>query len=142
LLRSLFPVRFTYSAATAGPPPSTTEVSISYEPLKFDGCRIEWRDSNDTLSASLSELDPESVKVARRSRPGTTFSSVVWDVSIAALGGRGAITEAKGDGSGSVNRYNGLDLQYDDKAKADRVAAALRLAIELCAGKQADGRRQ
>jgi tetratricopeptide (TPR) repeat protein len=134
LLRNVFPIRFTYSAATAGPPPSTSEVSINYEPLQFHGCRIEWRDANDTLSASLPELDPESVKVARRSRPGTTFSSVVWDVSIAALGGRGAITEAKGDGSGSVNRYNGLDLQYDDRAKADRVAAALRRAIELCAG--------
>ena len=134
-LRDLFPARFTYKALKAGPPHVSTEVSVNYEPVEFGGCRIQWRDSNDTLLASLAELDPESVKVSPRARPGTTFSRQVWEVNIAALGGVGAFTETKGDGGGSVNRYNGLDLQYDDKAKAERVAAALRRAIEFCAGR-------
>jgi tetratricopeptide (TPR) repeat protein len=135
MLRDLFPARFTYRAAKAGPPPATSEVRIDYEPLQFGGCRIEWKDSNDTLMASLAEVEAESVKVTPRARPGTTFSRQVWDVSIASVGGVGAFTETKGDGSGTVNRYNGLDLQYDDRAKAERVAAALRRAVEFCTGK-------
>lgn len=134
-LRDLFPARFTYKATKAGPPPVSNEVSISYEPVEFSGCRLEWKDSNDTLLASLAEIDPETVRVAARARPGTTFSRQVWEVSMASVGGVGAFTETKGDGSGSVNRYNGLDLQYDDKAKAERVAAAMRRAIEFCAGR-------
>jgi hypothetical protein len=59
----------------------------------------------------------------------------VWNVGIAATGGNGAITETKGDGSGAVNHYNGLDLQYDSKGKAGGVARALRQAIRLCGGK-------
>lgn len=133
-LRDLFPAKFNYKALKAGPPPVSTEVSISYEPVEFGGCRIAWKDSNDTLLASLAELDPESIKVAARARPGTTFSRQVWEVSIASVGGVGAFAETKGDGSGSLSRYNGLDLQYDDKAKAERVAAALRRAIEFCGG--------
>ena len=133
-LRGLFPVKFSYRAAAAGPPPVTSEVNVSYEPLRFDSCRIEWRDGGDTLTASLPELDPEAVRVAPRARPGTTFSRQVWEVSLAARGGVGAFTETRGDGGGAVSRYNGLDLQYDDKARAEKVAAALRRAIELCGG--------
>lgn len=114
---------------------ATAEVSINYEPLKFEGCTVEWRDQKDTLRVSLSELDPEVVRVRPRSRPGTTFSIEVWDVSISAAGGTGAISEAKGDGSGTVNSYNGLDLQYDNREKAESLARALRQAIKLCGGK-------
>lgn len=135
MLRNYFPSRFTYRAAVAGPPPVTSEVSINYEPLRFEGCRVEWRDTNDTLLASLAELDPDSVKVAPRTRPGTTFSRQVWEVSLSAVGGLGAITETRGDDAGSVRRYNGVDLQYEDKARAERVAAALRRTIELCVGR-------
>jgi len=135
VLRDIFPARFTYKASEAGPPPVSNEVSISYEPVAFGGCRMEWKDSNDTLLASLAEIDPESVRVAARARANTTFSRQVWEVSMASVGGVGAFTETKGDGNGSVNRYNGLDLQYDDKVKAERVAAALRRAIEFCGGR-------
>jgi hypothetical protein len=54
---------------------------------------------------------------------------------MATEGGRGAISEEKGDGSGTVNVYNGLDLQYDSRQKAERMAKALRQAIRLCTGK-------
>jgi tetratricopeptide (TPR) repeat protein len=138
LLRKLFPSKFTYKIKTAGGPntaPATSEVNINYEPLDFDGCQIGWHDSNDTLSVSLSDLDAEAVTVGPRVKPSTTFSVEVWDVTIATDGGRGAISEEKGDGSGAVNVYNGLDLQYDSRQKADRVAKVLRQAIKLCTGK-------
>jgi hypothetical protein len=138
LLRKLFPSRFTYRIKTAGDAhagPAASQVGVNYEPLYFDGCQLSWRDSNDTLSVSLSDLDAEAVTVAPRARPSTTFSVEVWDVTIATEGGRGAISEKKGDGSGAVNVYNGLDLQYDSRERADSVAKALRRAIKLCTGK-------
>ena len=139
LLRRLLPSKFSYRATTSGgasgDAPVTSEVNINYEPLKFEGCTVEWRDQNDALWVSLSDLDPEAVRVEARSRPGTTFSAEVWNVSISAAGGKGAINEAKGDGSGAVNRYNGLDLQYDSREKAERLAAAFRQAIRLCVAK-------
>jgi hypothetical protein len=132
LLRRLFPSKFTYRTKAAGG--TSSDVSINYEPLNFDGCRLSWRDSKDTLSVSLSDLVAEAVTVSLRVRPSTNFSVEVWDVTIATEGGKGAISEAKGDGSGSVNAYNGLDLQYDSRQKADEVAKALRRAIKLCTG--------
>ena len=138
LLRKLFPSKFTYRIKTAGganAAPAASQVSVNYEPLYFDGCQLSWRDSNDTLSVLLSDLDAEAVTVAPRARPSTTFSVEVWDVTMATEGGRGAISEKKGDGSGSVNVYNGLDLQYDSRERADGVAKALRRAIKLCTGK-------
>jgi hypothetical protein len=137
-LRTLLASKFSYKVTTAGgesggAAPSTSEVNVSYEPLKFEGCTVEWRDQNDALWVTLSDLDPDAVRVAPRTRPGQTFSTEVWDVSISALGGRGAFSEAKGDGSGTVNRYNGLDLQYDAREKAERLAAVLRQTIRLCA---------
>ncbi|HEX8558925.1 MAG TPA: tetratricopeptide repeat protein [Pyrinomonadaceae bacterium] len=135
LLLRRFPSAFTYRVKTAGAAPATSEVSINYEPLHFDGCQISWRDSKDTLAVSLSDLDAGAVTVSRRARPLTTFSVEVWNVTIATEGGRGAISEEKGDGSGAVNVYNGLDLQYDSRRKADGVANALRRAIRLCTGK-------
>lgn len=138
LLRKLFPSRFTYRMKTNGgahAAPAASEVSINYEPLYFDGCQLSWHDSNDTLSVSLSDLDAGTVTVSPRVKPSTTFSIEVWNVTIATEGGRGAISEEKGDGSGAVNVYNGLDLQYDSRPKADGLAKALRRAIKLCAGK-------
>jgi hypothetical protein len=75
------------------------------------------------------------VKVVARARPGTTFSTTVWEVRMSAVSGLGAITEVRGGDAGSIRRYNGLDLQYEDKPRAEKVAAALRRAIELCAGR-------
>lgn len=138
-LRRLLPSKFTYEVRAASDASAggavASGVNINYEPLKFESCTIEWRDQNDALRVSLPELDPEAVKVEPRSRPGTTFSIEVWNVSISAAGGKGAIDEAKGDGSGIVNHYNGLDLQYDNREKAERLARVLRQAIKLCAGK-------
>ena len=133
-LRGSLPSKFSYRVGPAGEA-ATAEVSVNYEPLKFEGCTVEWRDHKDTLRVSLSELDPEAVRVRPRSRPGTTFSIEVWDVSISAAGGKGAISEARGDGSGTVNTYSGLDLQYDNREKAERLARALRQAIKICGGK-------
>jgi hypothetical protein len=113
-------------------------VVIDYEPLQFDGCRIEWRDMKDILSVSLSDLDPLGVKVEARSKPNTTFSMAVWNLGVATVGGKQAIREFKGDGSGAINNYNGLDLQFNDREKAERLARLLRRAVELCTGAQAN----
>lgn len=138
-LRRLLPSNFSYQVRSAGEASAgaaiASEVKINYEPLKFEGCTVRWRDQNDVLSVSLSELDPEAVRVGPRSRPDSTLSIEVWNVSIATLGGKDAINEARGGESGTVNRYNSLDLQYDLREKAERLAGALRQAIKLCGGK-------
>lgn len=138
-LRRLLPANFSYQVRGAGEASAgeaiASEVKINYEPLNFEGCTVKWRDQTDALSVSLSELDPEAVRVGPRRRPDTTLSIEVWNVSIATLGGKDAINEARGDGSGTVNRYNSLDLQYDLREKAERLAGALRQAIKLCGGK-------
>ncbi|MCA1568564.1 MAG: tetratricopeptide repeat protein [Acidobacteria bacterium] len=138
-LRRLLPSNFSYQIRSTGEASAggaiSAEVKVNYEPLKFEGCTVRWRDQNDELWVSLPEIDPGAVKVGPRSMPDTTLSIEVWNVSIATLGGRDAINEARGDGSGTVNRYNSLDLQYDLREKAERLAAALRQAIRLCGGK-------
>jgi len=138
-IRKNFSNKFTYQSTTAAEdassPTTISDVSIAYEPIKFEGCRIDWRDRDDTLSVSLAELDPDSVKVEPRSVPNTTFSIEVWNLSINAAGGAGAIRELKGDGSGAVNAYSGLDLQFNDRARAERMARALQSAIKLCRDK-------
>jgi tetratricopeptide (TPR) repeat protein len=138
-LRRLLPSKFSYKVSAAGGASAgevvTSEVNINYEPLKFEGCTLEWRDQNDALRVALPDLDPEAVRVEPRSRPDAKFSIEVWNVSISATGGRDLISEAKGDGSGTVNRYNGLDLQYNHREKAERLARVLRQAIKLCGGK-------
>jgi tetratricopeptide (TPR) repeat protein len=130
-----FAYKYTTSGETPNDTPATVEADVNYEPLKFEGCRIEWRDLNDTLSVSLTELDPNSVKVELRSKPNTTFSTEVWNLSITATDGKGSIREVKGDGSGAVNNYSGLDLQFDNKDRAEKFARALQSAIKLCGGK-------
>lgn len=138
-LRRLLPSNFSYQVRIAGEASASEaasfEVKINYEPLKFDGCNVRWRDQGDELLVSLAELDPEAVRVEPRKRPDSTFSIEVWNVSISAAGGKDVFSEAKGDGSGAVNHYNGLDLQYDLKEKAERLAGALRQSIRLCGGK-------
>lgn len=138
-LRRSLPSNFSYQVRSTGEASAgeaiVSEVKINYEPLKFEGCTVRWRDQNDALSVSLSELDPAAVTVGPRSRPDTALSIEVWNVSISTLGGKDAINEARGDGSGIVNHYNGLDLQYDLREKAERLAGALRQAIRLCGGK-------
>lgn len=137
-LRKDFRSKFTYKATAPGVDPNvasvTSEVVIDYEPLQFEGCSIEWRDVKDILSVVLADLDPASVKVEARSRPNTTFSIPVWNLSLTTAGGRQAIREFKGDGSGAVNNYNGLDLQFNSREKADAQAQLLQRAIKLCSG--------
>jgi tetratricopeptide (TPR) repeat protein len=138
-IRRYFPIKFTYQATTPGDapnaPPTTRETNIDYQLLRFDSCQLEWRDGGDTLSVALAELDPLGVKVELRTKPDTTFNAPVWNVSLNATGGKGAFTETKG--SGTVNKYNGIDLQYNDQAQADRLARALQHVIKLCGGKSA-----
>jgi tetratricopeptide (TPR) repeat protein len=137
-LRKDFRNKFTYKATAPGSDPNvasvTSEVLIDYEPLQFEGCSIEWRDVKDILSVVLADLDPAGVKVEARSRPNTTFSIPVWNLSLTTAGGRQAIREFKGDGSGAVNNYNGLDLQFNSREKADAQARLLQRAIKLCSG--------
>jgi tetratricopeptide (TPR) repeat protein len=136
LLKSAFVNKLTYTATAPGQDADvvkvTYEVVIEYVPLSFNDCRIRWRDRKDTLSVTLSDLDPLSVKVEPRSRPNTTFSTPVWDVTVKTLDGAHAIRALKGDGSGTVNDYSDLDLQFGDKAKAERLARLLQQAIILC----------
>lgn len=138
-IRKNFSTKFAYKYTTSGEgtdsPTITADATVEYEPLKFEGCRIDWRDQSDVISVSLAELDPDSVKVELRSKPGTNFSIEVWNLSINATGGKGAIREAKGDGSEAVNVYSGLDLQYESRERAERLARALQSAIKLCGGK-------
>lgn len=134
-----FSNKFTYKYTTVAEDPNgtptTADASVNYEPLKFEGCRIDWRDNADALSVSLAELDPTSVKIEPRTRPNTTFSIEVWNLGINASGDKGAIREIKGDGSGAVNAYSGLDLQFESQERAERLGRALQSAIKLCGGK-------
>ncbi len=133
-LRKLLPSTFSYQIRAAGSD-IPVEIKVNYEPLKFEGCTVKWRDQNDTLSVLLSDLNPEAVKVEPRSKSDSTFSIEVWNLSISTVDGKEAIHEAKGDGSNTVNHYNGLDLQYDQREKAERLAGIFRQAIRLCRGK-------
>ncbi|HEX8180725.1 MAG TPA: tetratricopeptide repeat protein [Pyrinomonadaceae bacterium] len=140
-IKLYLPVKFTYQFTTAGAapgaPPVAHDARVDYELLRFDSCQLEWRDQSDTLAVALADLDPASVKVEPRRQPDTTFSVEVWNLSITASGGKGAFTETKGDPDGAVNHYNGIDLQYNDKARAERLARALQRAIKLCGGQSA-----
>ncbi|HEV3470256.1 MAG TPA: tetratricopeptide repeat protein, partial [Pyrinomonadaceae bacterium] len=140
-LRSNFSTRFTYSYTTRGgdpaAPPSTAEARISYEPVLFQGCNMEWRDAADTLAVSLSELDPQGVRVEPRREPDTTFSAEVWNLVLSATGGARAFREIKGDGSGAMNSYHSVTLQFNSRDRAERLAERLRHAIKLCGGKSA-----
>lgn len=136
LLRQEFSNKLTYTITAPGEDANvvkvTYEVMIEYEPLRFDDCRIEWRDGKDTASVALSDLDQLEVKVELRSKPNTTFSTPIWNLSLTTVGNAPTIRESKGDGSGTVNNYNGLDLQFNNKEKAERLARLLQQAIKLC----------
>jgi hypothetical protein len=138
-LRRNFAARFSYTYTTRGEGPNaaraTAEARILYEPLLFQACNLEWRDGADTLSVSLSELDPQAVKVEPRAEPNTTFSVPVWNLLLSATGGARAFREIKGDGSGAMNSYHSVTLQFNDRARADRTARQLQHAINLCGGK-------
>jgi hypothetical protein len=138
-LRSNFSNRFSYSYTTRGEDaaaaPSTSEARITYEPVLFQGCNLEWRDAADTLSVSLSELDPQGVRVERRAEPNATFSAEVWNLLLSATGGARAFREIKGDGSGAMNTYHSVTLQFGGRERAERLAERLRHAIKLCGGK-------
>jgi tetratricopeptide (TPR) repeat protein len=139
-LRKNFAARFAYkyttTGETPGEPPTAGETEIVYEPVSFEGCGLEWRDGTDTLSVSLSELDPLNIKVEPRGRANTTFAVGVWNVKLAAAGGKLAFRETRGDG-GETNAYSGINLQFDDREKAERMARVLRHAAKLCAGRPA-----
>lgn len=140
-LRKNFAASFSYKYTTAGETPDgaavTGEAEIVYEPLRFEGCGLEWRDGPDTLSVSLSELDPLNIKVEPRKRANTTFAVGVWNVNLVAAGGKLAFRETRGDGSGETNTYSGINLQFDDREKAERMARVLQHAAKLCAGRNA-----
>ncbi|MGA9993901.1 MAG: tetratricopeptide repeat protein [Pyrinomonadaceae bacterium] len=137
LLKEDFSNKLTYMATAPGQDANvvrvTSEVVIEYEPLRFDNCRIEWRDHKDMLSVVLADLDPLGVKVEPRSKPNTSFSIPIWNLTIKTVGGTPAIRALKGDGSGAVSHYNGLDMQFGNKEKAERLAWLLQQAIKLCA---------
>ena len=136
LLKEDFSNKLTYTTTAPGEDDNVvkvvSEVVIEYEPLQFDNCRLEWRDRKDTLSLDLSDLDPLGVKVWPRSRPNTTFSTPIWNLTIKVAGGAHAIRVVKGDGSGTAKGYSDLDLQFDKKEKAERLARLLQQAIKLC----------
>lgn len=136
-LRKNFAASFNYKYTTAGDTPTEGEAVIIYEPLRFEGCGLEWRDGADTLSVSLSDLDPLNIKVEPRKRANTTFAVEVWNVNLNATGGKLAFREARGDGSDETNTYSGINLQFDDRERAERMARVLRHAAKLCAGRAA-----
>lgn len=136
LLKDALANKLTYTATAPGQEAEvvrvTYEVVIEYVPLSFEGCRIEWRDRKDTVSVSLSDLDPLALRVEPRSRPNTTFSTPVWGVSVKTLDGAPVIRALKGDGSGTVNNYSDINLQFGSREKAERLARLLQQAVILC----------
>lgn len=139
-LRKNFGAKFTYhyteSQQSPGGVPLAKEESIDFEPLRFEGCRFEWRVFDDVHRVSLSDLDPLSVKVEPRRPPsGTYFSKEIWDVLLAGEGGKAVFEKMEGGAGATARRYWRLVLLYDDKERADKVAAAFRRAIDLCVSK-------
>jgi hypothetical protein len=135
-LKKHFASKFTYTYTEprqhAGSTPASQNAHIQVEPLRFEGCRIEWRVFNDIHRVSLSDLDPADIKVALRAAPGTTYSINVWSVTLVGAGGREAFEKLEGGREASPKKYWRLVLLYDDKEKADGVAAAFGRAISLC----------
>lgn len=136
LLKEVFSNKLTYTTTAPGEDANivkvTSEVIIEYEPLQFENCRIEWRDRKDTLSVALTDLDPLNIQLEPRSRPNTTFSIPIWTLTINTAGSAPLIRELKGDGSGTVNNYHSLDLQFGDKEKVEKLARLLPQAVKLC----------
>jgi tetratricopeptide (TPR) repeat protein len=136
---SNFSSKFTYEyftlheSQTAAP--SAYHVNVDFQPLQFTGCRIEWHDVKGNHAFSLVELNPLGVKVELRRMPDTAFSKDVWNLRLTAAGGADAFQDIEGDGNGTSKKYKILELQYEDKEKADKLATALKRAIELCGGK-------
>ena len=59
----------------------------------------------------------------------------VWNLLVTATGGARAFRELKGDGSGAMNSYHAVTLQFDSRERAQRLAERLRHAVKLCGGK-------
>jgi hypothetical protein len=133
-LKRHFASKFTYreSRQPAGGVQYIQNAYIQVEPIRFEGCRIEWRVFDDIHRVSLSDLDPADIKVALRTAPGTTYSINVWSVTLVGAGGREAFEKLEGGREASPKKYWRLVLLYDDKEKADGVAAAFGRAISLC----------
>lgn len=135
-LKKHFASKFTYTYTEphqpAGGAPSSQNAYVQVEPLRFEGCRIEWRVFDDIHRVSLSDLDPADIKVALRTAPGTTYSINVWSVTLVGAGGKEAFEKLEGGRGASPKKYWRLVLLYDDKEKADRMAAAFGRAISLC----------
>ncbi|HWS54546.1 MAG TPA: hypothetical protein VN228_10480, partial [Pyrinomonadaceae bacterium] len=85
--------------------------------------------------ACAAQPGPEGVRVERRAAPGATFGVEVWNLLLAATGGARAFREIKGDGSGAMNTYHSVTLQFDSRQRAERLARRLRHAVKLCGGK-------
>jgi hypothetical protein len=139
-LRKNFAAKFTYryteSFQARGSVSFPGEGSIDFEPVRFEGCRLEWRVFNDVHKVSLSDLDPSGVKVElRRPAPGTTYSIDIWNVILTGAGGKEAFEKMVGGRDTDAKRYWRLVLSYDGEEKARGVAAALGRAIALCGGK-------
>jgi hypothetical protein len=138
-LKKHFASKFTYTYTeprqAAGGIPSIQKAYIQVEPLRFEGCRIEWRVFDDIHRVSLSDLDAADITVALRAKPGTTYSINVWSVTLAGAGGREVFEKLEGGRGASPKKYWRLVMLYDDKEKADGVAAAFGRAISLCGGK-------
>jgi hypothetical protein len=136
-LKRHFTSKFTYkeSRQPAGSVQYVQNAYIQVEPVRFEGCRIEWRVFDDIHRVSLSDLDPADIKVALRTAPGTTYSINVWSVTLVGAGGREAFEKLEGGREASPKKYWRLVLLYDDKEKADGVAAAFGRAISLCGSK-------
>lgn len=137
-LKKHFASKFTYTyteARQSAGVPSSQNAYVQVEPLRFEGCRLEWRVFDDLHRVSLSDLDPADIKVALRAAPGTTYSINVWSVSLVGAAGREAFEKLEGGRGANPRKYWRLVLLYDSKEKADGVAAAFERAISLCGGK-------
>jgi hypothetical protein len=130
-LRRNFASRFTYRYTVPGGAAFAREASIDFAPLRFEGCRLEWRVFDVVHRVSLSDLYPQGVKVELRTEPETTFSMDVWSLTLRGTDGR-EVFEKIERGSGIPKKYARLVLLYDDKEKASRLEATLKRAIELC----------
>jgi hypothetical protein len=129
-LRDNFAAKFSYRETA-----SAEGSDIELEPIKFEGCYLEWRNFANFYSVSLSDLDPVAVAVRTRVEAETMGSGGVWGVVLTSISSKYAFKKLEGGPGGQSKIFRSVLLLYDDREKAGRLATAFKQAIELCGGK-------
>ena len=103
---------------------------VNRAPVRFEDCHISWRDGDDLVGVSLSDLDPLSVVVLLHAEPNTRFDSEVWKLTLLTRDRKKSVTVQQA--SGAIQPRNNVELLYNDKENANKIARAFQHAIRLC----------